>query len=130
LSVSVVCSAILALLLLGLGLYVSILRQLRRRIIGYDSSPTDPVHRAVRAHANTAEYAPILAVLFLWHGAHGSSAWIVTLTVIATAARVLIVIGLLAVSPLDRPNPARFVGALTTYVAGFILAGTMLARYL
>jgi uncharacterized membrane protein YecN with MAPEG domain len=69
--VSVVCSAILGLLLFGLDLYVSILRLVRRKIIGYELSPTDPLHRAVRAHANTTEYAPILAVLFLWHGAHG-----------------------------------------------------------
>jgi uncharacterized membrane protein YecN with MAPEG domain len=127
--VSVVCSAMLGLLLFGLGLYVSVLRQLRRKIIGYDLSPTDPLHRAVRAHANTAEYAPFLAVLFLWHGAHTPATWIVATIVVATAARFLVVAGLLGVSSMDRPNPARFLGALLTYLCGLALAAAMLAAY-
>ena len=52
--------ASLGALLFGLGLYVSILRQWTRRIIGHDASPVDAMHRAVRAHANTAEFAPFL----------------------------------------------------------------------
>jgi len=126
-TISIVCSALLGLLLFGLGFYVSILRQVRRQIIGHDPSPTDPVHRAVRAHANTAEYAPILAVLFLWHGGHTPSTWITATIVVATAARFLLVAGLLGGSALDTPNPARFFGALLTYLCGLALAGAMLA---
>ena len=129
-TVSIVCSAILALLLFCLGFYVSILRRVRRRIIGYETSPTDPVYRAVRAHANTAEYVPILAVLFLWHGLHEPAEWIITVIVIATGARFLIVAGLLGFSPLDKPNPARFFGALLTYLCGIALAAAMLVRYI
>jgi uncharacterized membrane protein YecN with MAPEG domain len=128
-NVSIVCSAILGLLLFGLGLYVSILRQVRGRIIGHDLSPTDTVHRAVRAHANTAEYVPILVVLFLWHGAHAPTAWIIATIMVATAARFLLVAGLLGVSSLDKPNPARFLGALLTYLCGLALAAAMLAQY-
>lgn len=84
----------------------------------------------MRAHANTAEYAPILAVLFLWHGAHEPAAWIIGTIIVATAARFVTVAGLLAFSPLDRPNPARFLGALLTYLCGLALGAAMLARYI
>ena len=126
-SVAIVCTAILGVLLFGLGLCVSIARQRLGRVIGHDGSPIDPMHRLVRAHANTAEYAPFLAILFLWHGAHQPPLWIVATIVVATASRVLLVVGLLWISPLDKPNPVRFVGALLTYLCGIILAGMMFA---
>jgi uncharacterized membrane protein YecN with MAPEG domain len=125
-NVAVICTAILGLMLFGLGLYVSIQRQRLGPIIGHDSSPVDTMHRAVRAHANTAEYAPFLAILFLWHGAHQPASWILATIVIATAARILLVLGLLTVSPLDKPNPARFIGALMTYLCGLALTAAML----
>jgi hypothetical protein len=53
--IAIACTAALGLLLFGLGLYVSILRQSRGRLNSHDHSPVDPIHRAVRAHANTAE---------------------------------------------------------------------------
>jgi uncharacterized protein len=103
--VSIVCTALLGLLLFGLGLFVSIQRQRHRIIIGHDPDPLDAIHRAVRAHANTAEYAPFLAIMFLWHGVHDASAWI---------------LGTLA----------RFVGALGTYICGLLLAAAMLRHAL
>ena len=67
-NIAIVCTALLGLLLFGLGLHVSLQRRQNRRSIGHDASPVDPLHRAVRAHANTAEYAPFFAVLFLFRG--------------------------------------------------------------
>ena len=124
---AIVCTALLGLLLFGLGLYVSLLRQFRRVIIGHPADPTDPMHRAVRAHANTAEYAPLLAVLFLWLGAHQPADWIVAVIIVATASRFLLVAGLLWWPTLAKPNPARFLGALLTYLCGLALATAMLA---
>lgn len=126
-NVAIVCTAVLGLLLFGLGLCVSLGRQRFGKIIGHEMSPIDPMHRLVRAHANTAEYAPFLAILFLWHGAHQPPAWIVATIVIATASRIVLVVGLLWISPLDKPNPARFLGAALTYLCGIILAAMMLA---
>jgi uncharacterized protein len=126
-NVAYICTAILGLLLFGLGLCVSLARQRLGKIIGHDASPIDPMHRLVRAHANTAEYAPFLAILFLWHGAHQPPSWIVATVVVATASRIVLVAGLLWFSPLDMPNPARFLGALLTYLCGLILAAAMLA---
>jgi uncharacterized membrane protein YecN with MAPEG domain len=124
---AIICTSILGLLLFGLGFWVSLARQRLGKIIGHHVSPIDPMHRLVRAHANTAEYAPFLAILFLWHGAHQPPPWIVATIVVTTASRLVIVVGLLWISPLDKPNPARFLGALLTYLCGLVLAVTMLA---
>jgi hypothetical protein len=48
--------------------------------------------------------------------------WITTAIVIATLARFLLVAGLLWGKSLNRPNPARFAGALFTYLSGLALA--------
>jgi uncharacterized membrane protein YecN with MAPEG domain len=119
--VGIVCTAVLGLLLFGLGLYVSLLRQRTGRVIGCDTSPTDPLHRAVRAHGNTAEYAPFFAVLFLWFAMHPGPAWVSVAIVLATLARLSLVAGLLWGPSLDKPNPARFLGALLTYLTGIAL---------
>src|ERR1043166_321704 len=66
-NVAIVCTALLGLLLFGLGLNVSLQRRQNRRSAGHDASPVDPLHRAIRAHANTAKYAPFFAVMFLWY---------------------------------------------------------------
>jgi uncharacterized membrane protein YecN with MAPEG domain len=120
-NVAIICTALLGLLLFGLGLYVSMLRGRTQRNIGCDTGPTDPLHRAVRAHGNTAEYAPFLGLLFLWFAMHPVPTWVVALIVIATAARFVIVAGLLWGGPLDKPNPMRFAGALITYICGLAL---------
>ena len=119
--VGILCTALLGLLLFGLGLYVSILRQRTHRVISHDSDPTDRLHRAVRAHGNTAEYAPFFALLFLWYATHPGSAWVSIVIVIATIARFLLVAGLLWGASLDKPNAARFLGAVSTYACGLAL---------
>jgi uncharacterized protein len=124
---SIVCTALLGILLFGLGFYVSILRQRLGQIIGHGSNPVDPMHRAVRAHANTAEFAPFLAVLFLWYATHQPPVWIVATICVATASRFLLVAGLLWGASLDKPNVARFLGALLTYLCGLVLAAGLLA---
>ena len=121
-NVGVICTSVLGLLLFGLGLYVSLLRQRTGRSMGCDTSPIDPLHRAVRAHGNTAEYTPFLAVLFLWFAMHPAPVWVSITIVLATLARVSLVAGLLFGPSLDRPTPARFVGALLTYGTGLALS--------
>jgi uncharacterized protein len=128
--VSIVCTALLGLLLFGLGLFVSVQRLRYKTNIGYDPDPVDAIHRAVRAHANTAEYAPFLAIMFLWHGAHDAPVWILWTVVIATLSRYLLAGSLLLGPTMANPNFARFVGALGTYVCGLLLATAMLRRVL
>ena len=126
-NVAIICTALLGLLLFGLGLNVSMQRRRLRRSVGYDASPTDPIHRAVRAHANTAEYAPFFAVMFLWFATRPAPMWIMVTIVIATLARFALVAGLLWGASLNRPNAARFAGALFTYLSGLALAVGLVA---
>jgi uncharacterized membrane protein YecN with MAPEG domain len=104
--------------LFTLGLAISGLRFRAGTLSGYAASPDDLLAKLVRAHGNTAEYAPFLAVLFLYLGSHNPPQWQVWCMVGATVCRVLLAIGLLAWPTMAKPNPARFVGGLGTYIFG------------
>lgn len=124
-TIALVCVAIPGLLVFGLGLAVSAAR-FRGTLCYGVANPEDFQYRLVRAHGNTAEYAPFLALLFLYFGARQPSATILALIAAATVCRCLLVVGLLAWPAMDRPNPARFVGALGTYLCGAALCAALL----
>jgi uncharacterized membrane protein YecN with MAPEG domain len=115
------CTALLGLLVFGLGLWVSVMRGRVNRVIGHDLGPAEPLHKAVRAHGNAAEYAPMMAILMLAVGFRGPSGWMEWTFWAATVSRYMHAYGMIAGGPLDRPNPFRFVGALGTYVTGIAL---------
>ena len=119
--VAIICVALLALLVFGLGFLVSISRGKAEMIIGTPDDPSDLLFKAIRAHGNTIEYVPILAVLMLYLGSTAPDSWIIWTMVAVTLARYLIVIGLLFPATMSQPNPMRFIGALLTYVGGFTL---------
>jgi len=121
-SIATICIALLGLLLFGLGLAVSLTRGSAQRIIGYSDDPTDRLHKLCRAHGNAAEYVPILALLIYILGARGPSAWLTWTFVAATLFRYLHAAGMIFPASLAAPNPMRFLGALGTYVVGFVLA--------
>ena len=120
--VAVVCTAVLGLLVFGLGLGVSTLRGSTNTVFGYTPDPTDRLCKMVRAHGNAAEYAPMLAVLILFLGVlRQPPAWVVWTFVIATVSRYLHAAGMIFPATLATPNPLRFAGALGTYLAGLAL---------
>ena len=125
-TIATICIALLALLLFGLGLAVSLTRGSAQRIIGYSDDPTDRLHKLCRAHGNAAEYVPILALLIYILGARGPAAWIAWTFVAATVFRYLHAAGMIFPATLAAPNPMRFLGALGTYLAGFVLAIALL----
>jgi uncharacterized protein len=125
-SIALGCVAVLGLLLFGLGLSVSMMRFRQRTLSDCVDDPANLLHKLVRAHGNTAEYAPFLAVLFLFLGARSPSTLTVSLMIIATVCRCLLVVGLVAFPTMVRPNPFRFVGALGTYGAGIGLCLALL----
>jgi len=121
--------AVLALLLFGLGVLISILRFRTGILSGGDTRRPDAlINRAIRAHGNTAEFAPMLGLLFLAHGLKQPqlAPTVQALIIAATGCRLLLVVGLLAWPTMTRPNPARFVGALGTYLTGTALAVALL----
>ena len=120
-NVALACVVVLGLLLFGLGLSVSAMRFREGTGSGCEPDPANRLHKLVRAHANTAEYAPFLAVLFLYLGTRSPSAATVSLIVAATVCRCLLVVGLIAWPTMAKPNTFRFVGALGTYLTGMAL---------
>jgi uncharacterized membrane protein YecN with MAPEG domain len=125
---AIVCAALLGLLVFGLGLAVSLARGKEEALIGYDSDPTNRLHKFVRAHANACEYAPMMAVLILYLGSQDPSGWVVAVMGVATGARYLHAAGMILPATLAEPNPMRLVGALGTYLGGFALvAATLLS---
>lgn len=121
-SVAVPCIALLGLLLFGLGLAVSLKRGSSKTVIGHSPDPADALHKLVRAHGNTAEYAPLLALLMLAHGLGEPASWVLWCMGLATASRYLLALGMLASPTLAQPHPLRFVGALGTYLTGIALS--------
>lgn len=121
---AIVCSALLALLIFGLGINVSRLRK-----NATNQLPTrldDPLFVAVRAHGNATEYVPTLALLMLLVGARDPAGWMVAVFVVVTVARYLHAAGVLAGGDMGKETPARLAGSLGTYLGGIALAAAAL----
>jgi uncharacterized protein len=124
LTTAIICTAILAAMLFLLGLNVSRMRGVTAKT-GASQFPSDPASRlliAIRAHANAAEYIPVLIVLFLLVGARSPAAVAIPLITGATAARVVHAYGLLTAPSLAVQTRARLAGAAGTYFLGVGLA--------
>ncbi len=127
-TLSLVCIAVLAVLVFGLGANVTRLRALRGKHDGnqFPADPSDPLLKAIRAHGNAIEYIPTMMVLFLLVDARAPD-WTLAFVVGATAARIVHAAGMLTARTLGKPTPLRNAGALGTYLFGLALAGTVLA---
>ncbi len=123
---ALVCIALLGLLVFGLGFGVSLTRGRTNTAAGSSGDPTDPLHKMIRAHGNTAEYAAMLAILIFLVGSTSPPTWALGCMGIATASRYSIAAGLILSPTLAQPHPLRFVGALGTYLAGFALCAALL----
>ena len=104
-TIAVICTGLLGLLIFGLGFGVSMTRASTGTNFGYTPDPADRLYKMVRAHSNTAEYAPMLAVLMLLAGARNPATWVLWVMVIVTLSRYLLALGLI-VSP-TRTSPTR-----------------------
>ena len=117
-TVAVTCVALLSLLLIVLGFVVSANRGKSNILFGFEDNPADSLYKAVRAHGNTVEYVPILAILMLYLGSTSPAAWVSWVMIAVTIARYLIVVGIIFPASMEKPNPMRFIGALVTYLGG------------
>ncbi len=120
-TIAIICTAFLGFLVFGLGFAVSVMRGRMGINFGYTANPTDRFYKLMRAHENTTEYAPMLAILFLLLGSRNPSAWVVWTMAIATVSRYLLALGLIFAPTLDKPEALRFLGALGTYLCGLAL---------
>ena len=120
------CIAVLGLLIFAGGFHVSMCRARGNIVQGYPSDPSHFLHKAVRAHGNTVEYAPFAALLIYVISQMHPPLWIIVSMICLTLGRVSIFFGLILSSTLDKPQPLRFLGALSTYIFGTILCGYLL----
>ncbi len=124
-SVPLVCITLLSFLCIALGFSVSMTRSKHKVLIGHSTDPEDVVFKRIRAHGNTVEYVPILALMIYILGQSPQPAWVMWLMVLVTACRYLVVAGLIVPKSMAEPNPVRFIGALGTYVFGLGLVAAM-----
>ena len=121
---AIICTAILAAMLLALGINVTRLRAVTGKTGGsqFTTDPASGLFKAIRAHGNAAEYVPALIVLFLLVGTRSPAAVAIPLIAGATAARLVHAYGLLSSPSLAAPTTSRLIGALGTYLFGIGLA--------
>ena len=113
-----ICIGLLSVLSLLLGVLVTIGRGKFNVLIGHSNDPEDTLHKWIRAHSNTAEYAPLLMVLIYLLSLYPVSNWVWWFVILATACRFLFVAGILIPKTMAKPNLMRFIGAVGTYVFG------------
>jgi uncharacterized membrane protein YecN with MAPEG domain len=123
---AIICVALLGILLFGLGFAVSTIRGRTDTTSGSSGDPAEVLHKLVRSHGNTSEYAGMLAVLILLVGSREPSTWGIASMIGATASRYLLAAGLILNETMEKPHPLRFIGALGTYVFGLALCGALL----
>jgi uncharacterized protein len=129
---TIVCVALMGVLLFLLGANVTRHRAIRGRS-GGDQASTDPADRlliAVRAHGNAAEYIPTMIVLLLVCSALTDSWWVDALAVASLASRTVHAVGMLTARSLAAPGVLREGGALTTYLTGVVLGVTAIVAAL
>jgi uncharacterized membrane protein YecN with MAPEG domain len=125
---AIICSALLGILVFVLGFTISVTRGRTKVGSGYTTDPTSYLYKLVRAHGNTTEYVPMLAVLMLFLGSRDPSSWIIWTMIFTTTCRYLLVAGLLLGPTMDEPYPLRFIGAAGTYIGGVVLCIAMLLK--
>jgi len=125
-SVPLICVSLLGLLLFVMGFRVSMARAATQTIYGGEENPESTLYKAQRAHGNTMEYVPFLAVMMLALSQSDQPTWVIMSMILATFFRYLIVAGILLPATMAEPNPMRFLGSLGTYISGLALVVALL----
>lgn len=127
-NIAQVCIALLLLLTVASGFYVSMMRAKTRTVTSHDNDPANPLTKAIRAQGNTVEYAPALALAMYIISQYQPPFWVLVVMILATASRFSLFFGLITCPTMAKPHPLRFIGALGTYIFGLILCFYLLFR--
>lgn len=111
----------LAGLCLLLAIAVTVARGKYNVLAGSDEDPEHLLYQLIRAHGNQCEFVPILILLMWILGQTAQPAWVLWTVVVVTASRFLMAAGMVIPRTLAVPNPARFIGAMGTYIGGLAL---------
>lgn len=118
-SIPLMCISLLAFLGIGLGFGVSLTRGKTEVVHGSSTDPEDILYKMVRAHGNTMEYAPLLALLIYILSQFQQPTWVIWVMVLATFSRYIFAAGMIFPKSLAERNPMRLIGAMGTYISGF-----------
>jgi uncharacterized protein len=124
--IAINCVVALGALIFGLGFATTALRTMSGTLTDSGSDPANRLYKFVRAHGNTTEYAPFLAIMILYIGSHSPPLWVALTMIAATIFRYLLVVGMIFPATMARPSPLRVIGAIGTYIAGAALCVAML----
>lgn len=119
---AVICTALMGLLVFGLGFAVSLFRGATKINYGLNEDPTSLFYKVSRAHGNSTEYAAMMCVMMLYVGANDPAEWMVWTMIVMTVSRYLLVVGMITGKTMDGVNPLRAAGATGTYICGLALA--------
>ncbi len=120
-NIALLCIGLLGSLCIALGIAVSVNRIKQKLGSGCPSDPKDTLHKYIRAHANTIEFAPALMVLMYILSQSQMASWVLWSIILATVSRFVLVAGLIFPRTMARPNPLRQIGAGGTYIFGLAL---------
>lgn len=129
-SVPLICVTLLGFLGIGLGFTVSTIRARLSVVVGSPAEPESILYRAIRAHGNTMEYAPLLALLIYILGQSHQPTWVIWFMALATLSRYLFAAGMIFHKTAAERNPMRLIGAMGTYVFGIGLCTGLLLQLL
>ena len=95
-----------------------------------EADPKSGLRKAIRAHGNCIEYAPMLALMILALGLRSPllPTWIAALMLAAVASRYIHAVGVLTGESVYKGNPMKAIGAVGTYLTGIVLAGVLVGR--
>jgi uncharacterized membrane protein YecN with MAPEG domain len=127
-SIPLICIALLGFLVVGLGFAVSMTRSRTDTMFGSTADPEDILYKMTRAHGNTIEYAPMIALLIFILSQSPQSDWILWCMILVTFFRYLFVAGIIFPKSMAQANPVRFLGALGTYLTGFGLCTAVILQ--
>ena len=88
----------------------------KQAMYGYTTDPEDILYKAIRAHGNTTEYVPIIALLIYVLGTMPVSGWVLWCIILITLFRCMTASGVLLPRTMAKPNLFRLIGTLGAYI--------------
>lgn len=120
--IAFLCTGALGLLLFCLSMLVSYHRLTKRQALGPGEDPKGPLSKACIAQSNTAQYAPMLAVLMITLQIYGSPNWLVWVSTAAVLGRYLYAAAILTAEDPRKFSPLKATGVGLTYVSGALMS--------
>jgi uncharacterized membrane protein YecN with MAPEG domain len=122
------CIAAMGFLVFALGFGVSSQRRKQQKGMGLPDDTTNALYKWGRAHGNTVEYVPTLAILMYALAAVGAWSWTMWICVVVALGRYIYAFGIVTADNPAKSNPGRLIGAVTTYFGGMAMAVILLLK--